>query len=41
MKTLDKMFYWIETHTNGFISILFGIVYALIVYMIYKSITDS
>ena len=41
MKTLDTCFKWIETHTNGFIVFLFGLVYALIIYMIYKAIFEN
>ena len=36
MKTLDKVMYWIETHSNTFICILAGIVWLIIMFMIFS-----
>ncbi len=38
MKTFDHCMEWVENNGNLFINILFGIVYSLIVYMIYQAI---
>lgn len=41
MKTLDKAMQWVEQNTNFFVATVFGIIWSLVFYLAYVSLTDK
>lgn len=41
MKSIDKTMQWVEGNTNLFITILFGIIWSLVIYSAYLILTGE